>query len=239
MEGKTKKAVLGIIPARGGSKGVPRKNIKELAGKPLIVWTIETALASSCLDRIIVSTDDPDIAKIAREYSVEVPFLRPRELSRDDTSDMPVYQHALFWLHKRESYRPEIIAWLRPTSPLRTSEDIDGAVNHLLHTDADWVRSVCLAEHHPYWMVRIKEGRLSPFQEGIDIGKYIRRQLLPQVYRINGAVDAAWWKTIMEKGLLYSGDVRGYIMPQERSIDLDSSWDFALAEFLLKRRNSD
>lgn len=231
-----KKHILAIIPARVGSKEIPRKNIKDLAGKPLIAWTIETALNTPCLERVIVSTDDQKIASIARRFGSDVPFLRPHEFARNDTPDLPVYQHALTWLDENENYRPEIVVWLRPTAPMRTSEDIQGAVNKLLETNADWVRSVCLVEHHPYWMYRIEGDRLVSFVEGVDIQKYIRRQLLPSAYRVNGAVDITWRKTITEKEHLYIGDVRGYIMPAERSLDIDSELDLALVELLLQRR---
>jgi len=228
--------VLGLIPARGGSKGIPRKNIRQLAGKPTIAWTIATALACPVLGRVVVSTEDEEIAEIARHYGAEVPFLRGVELAQDDTPDLPVYQHALSWLAEHEGYNPDIIVWLRPTVPLRAVEDIAVAVDLLVQTKADLVRSVCLAEHHPYWMKRLEHDRLVPFVDGIDESKYYRRQLLPPVYRLNGAVDVTWRQTVMEKGLLYTGDVRGYVMPAERSVDLDSELDFALAELLLQRK---
>ena len=227
---------LALIPARGGSKGIPRKNVRMLAGKPLIAWTIETALACPRLDRVIVSTDDQEIAQVASQYGAEVPFIRPAELSQDDTPDLPVYIHALSWLVEHEGYCPDVVVWLRPTSPLRTVQDIEAAIQILVETGADWVRSVCPAEHHPYWMKRLDGNHLLPFMDGIDESKYYRRQLLPPVYRLNGAVDVTWYKTVMEKGLLYNGDVRGYVMPPERSIDLDTELDFVLVELLLQRR---
>lgn len=228
--------ILSMIPARGSSKSVPRKNIRSLAGKPLIVWTIETALACPNLDRVIVSTDDEEIAQIASDHGAEVPFLRPAELAQDDTPDLPVYQHALSWLAEHEGYCPDVIVWLRPTVPLRAVEDVECAIEMLIRTGADCVRSICLTEHHPYWMKRLDGDRLVPFVDEIDESKYYRRQLLPPVYRLNGAVDVTWCKAVMGKGLLYGGDVRGYVMPVERSIDLDSELDFALAELLLRTR---
>jgi len=231
-----KPATLCIIPARSGSKGVFRKNIRQLAGKPLIAWTIEVALVCPSLDRVIVSTDDQEIAEIARQYGAEVSFIRPAELAQDDTPDLPVCQHALSWLAEHEYYCPDIVVWLRPTAPLRTVQDVEAAIQLLIETGADCVRSVCLAEHHPYWMNRLDGDRLVTFLDGIDESRYYCRQLLPPVYRLNGAVDVTWCRTVTEKGLLYSGDVRGYIMPAERSIDLDIELDFALAELLLQRR---
>lgn len=226
--------VLAVIPARRGSKSILRKNLALLASKPLIAWTIETALACSRLSRVIVSTDDQEITEVARRYGAEVPFLRPAELAQDDTPDLPVYQHALSWLAEHEGYCPDIVVWLRPTAPLRTVQDVECAIQILIRTGADCVRSVCLAEHHPYWMKRLDGDRLMPFLDGIDESKYYRRQLLPPVYRLNGAVDVTWRRTVMQKGLLYSGDVRGYLMPAERSVDLDKELDFVLAELLLQ-----
>lgn len=231
---ENKKQILAIIPARGGSKGVPRKNIRLLAGKSLIAWTIETALQTPCLGKVIVSTDDQEIAGVARKYGGDVPFLRPIEFARDDTTDMPVYEHALRWLAEHDDYYPDIIVWLRPTAPLRTVEDIEKAVLLLEETKADWVRSVCEAEHHPYWMYGINGDKLHPLIDGIDIRKYLRRQMLPIAYRINGAVDVTWRKTILEKKLLYSGDMRAYVMPVERSIDVDTYLDFSILETIMK-----
>jgi CMP-N,N'-diacetyllegionaminic acid synthase len=228
--------IIAIIPSRGGSKGVPRKNIRQLAGKPLIAWTIETAKACSSLRRVIVSTDDLEIAEIAQRYGAEVPFIRPAELARDDTPDLPVYQHALSCLAEHNDYRPDIVVWLRPTAPLRTVQDIEAAIQLLIETGADCVRSVCLVKHHPYWMKRLEGDRLVSLVNGADESKYYRRQLLPPVYRLNGAVDVAWRETVVEKNLLYGGNMRGYVMPAERSIDLDSELDFAVAGLLLQRR---
>lgn len=227
--------ILAIIPARGGSKGVPKKNIRTLAGKPLIAWTIETALSATCLDRIIVSTDDEGIAKIAKQYGAETPFLRPAEIAMDDTTDMPVYEHALNWMSENERYSPDIVVWLRPTAPLRTVGDIVGAVELLKGKKPDWVRSVCEVEHHPYWMYKLEDSRMAPFMENIRIKDYIRRQMLPEVYRLNGAVEAAWRTTILEKKLLYTGAMEAYVMPPERSIDVDTELDFTLLEAVMSK----
>jgi len=232
------KRILAIIPARGGSKRVPNKNIRLVGGKPLIAWTIETTLTSQDLDRIIVSTDDKNIADIARSYGAEVPFLRPAELAQDSVSDLPVYQHTLTWLAKQENYFPEVIVWLRPTAPLRLAEDIHNSVRLLRETSADWVRSVTPVRHHPYWMIRLEDNKLKPFIDGINIRDYYQRQLLPPAYQFNGAVDVAWYETIMDKELLYSGDVRGYVMPDERSVDLDEEIDFTLLEIVLKQERN-
>ena len=228
--------VIAIIPARGGSKIVPRKNIRLLANKPLISWTIEKGLATTSINRVIVSTDDAEIAEITVKYGAEVPFLRPLELAQDDTPDLPVYLHVLNYLEQQENYNPDIVVWLRPTSPLRTIEDIENAINLLIDSDADCVRSVCLAEHHPYWMKKLEGDRLIPLLEGVDETQYYRRQLLPPVYRLNGAVDVSWCKNVLENQQLYFGNMGGYVMPPERSVDIDTELDFALAEILLKER---
>lgn len=229
--------VLGIIPARGGSKEVPRKNIRMLADKPLIAWTFEAVRTCAVLDRVIVSTDDPEIADLAVAWGGDVPFLRPADLARDDTPDFPVYQHALAWLAEQEGYIPDVVVWLRPTAPLRTGGDIEAAVRLLVESGADCVRSVCETEHHPFWMKRMHEGRLLPFQEGKDEQRYYRRQLLPPVYRLNGVIDVVRRRPLREDDGLFSGDVRGYVMSPERSIDLDTEMDFLLAELLLAKRS--
>ena len=232
---KNNNKILAIIPARGGSKGVPGKNIKILAGKPLIAWTIETALSVPCLDRVIISTDDRDILEIGRQYGADVPFLRPEKIAADDTLDMPVYEHALSWLADNELFYPDIIVWLRPTVPLRITEDIEKALDLLIKKEPDWVRSVCEVDHHPYWMYKLNEGRMESFIEGIQIKNYMRRQSLPPAYRLNGAVDATWRSTILEKKLLYSGVIEAYIMPGDRSIDIDTPLDFKFLETIMKQ----
>jgi CMP-N,N'-diacetyllegionaminic acid synthase len=230
------KKILGIIPARGGSKGIPKKNIRLFAGKPLIVWTIEQALQCRVLNKIIVSTDDDDIAKISKDAGAEVPFLRPKDLAHDDTPDFPVYDHTLKWLSENQNYQPDIVVWLRPTAPLRITDDIESAVQLFMKTNADCVRSVCLAEHHPYWMKRMNATQLLPFMDNIDEKKYYRRQLLPPVYRLNGAVEVIRCESVRKSCSMYGGEMGGYVMPDDRSIDLDTELDFIFAEFC-KRRN--
>ncbi len=231
--------LIALIPARGRSKGISRKNIRPLLGKPLIAWAIEAALNCPSLDRVIVSTDDKEIASIARENGAEVPFIRPHELAKDDTPDFPVFKHALEWLGDFENYCPDIVAWLRPTAPLIMVEDIEGAIKLLNNTGADCVRSVCLAEHHPYWMKYMEGDRIISLIKELDEKKYPYRQLLPPVYRLNGAVDVVLNKTALEKGSLFEGDMRGYIMPADKSLDIDSEIDFVLAEMMLRKRFED
>lgn len=233
------KSAVAIIPARGGSKKIHRKNIKPLAGKPLVAWTIEAALGYRYFDRIIVSTEDAEIARISRKYPIEVPFLRPIELSQDDTPDLPVCQHALTWMAEHENYHPDIVVWLRPTCPLRRVEDIEAAIDKLTKSDADCVRSVSLVEHHPYWMKRLEQDRLLPLIEGKDETLYYQRQLLPPVYRLNGVVDVVRAENILKQDRLFAGDMRAYVMPSEFSMDLDTELDFMLAEFIINKTRND
>jgi CMP-N,N'-diacetyllegionaminic acid synthase len=229
-------STLGLIPARGDSRGVPRKNLRTLGGKPLVAWAIESAKTSSRVDRVVASTDDDEIADVCRRHGAEVPFLRPAELARDETPDRPVYDHALEWLAEHADYRPDAVVWLRPTAPLREPHDVDAAVDLLLETDCDCVRSVCAAEHHPLWMRTLEGDRLRPLLEAGDETVFHQRQLLPPVYRLNGAVDVVRSSSVTNTGALFGGDVRGYVMPAERSVDLDSELDFAFASLLLERR---
>ncbi len=235
---KKNQTILAIIPARGGSKGVPRKNIKPLAGKPLLAWTIETALSASCLDRVILSTDDEEIADVGRRFGMDVPFLRPSQIAGDDTTDLPVYEHALQWLAENESFVPDIIVWLRPTAPLRTVDDIEQGVDLLIEKQPDWVRSVCEVEHHPYWMYKPGDAGLMAFVDGIRIEDYMRRQLLPKAFRLNGAVDVAWRRTILEKKL-YSGVIQPHVMPAMRSVDIDTLLDFKIIEAILAQETDE
>lgn len=227
--------ILALIPARGGSKGIPKKNIRPLAGKPLINYTIEAALQSRYQIRVVVSTDDEEIAKIARAAGAEVPFLRPAELAQDETPTFPVVQHALQWLEQHEAYQPKLVVLLQPTSPLRRPEHIDRALELILSSEADSVVSLCEAEHSPYWMKKVDaEGRVSPF---ISIEEeYTRRQDLPKVYRLNGAIFVTRSEVIMRKNRLLGDDTRAYIMEQDDSIDIDTELDFKLAELLIKER---
>lgn len=226
--------ILSIITARGGSKGIPRKNIKMLAGKPLIAWTIEAALQSHVLNRVIVSTDDEEIAEISKKWKAEVPFLRPCDLAKDDSPTLPVLQHALSWLRSSEGYIPEVIVTLQPTSPLRRAEHIDQAIALLQKTRADSMVSVCLTEHSPYWMKRLEEDRVFPFLDGKK--EYQRRQDLPPVYRINGAIYATRYEILMKENRILGEDTRALVMDRESSIDIDTPLDFKMAELILRER---
>src|SRR5512141_618335 len=176
--------VLAIIPARGGSKGIPRKNIRDFAGYPLIAYSIAAARQAASVTRVIVSTDDEEIAAVARQWGAETPFLRPAELAEDKTTDLPVFEHALKWLEEIEGYRPEIVVQLRPTSPIRPMNMLDDAIQVLLdHEDADCVRGVVPAGQNPFKMWRFNgEGRpLKPLLEVAGIAEPYNapRQILP------------------------------------------------------------
>ena len=222
--------VIAIIPARGGSKGVYKKNIKLVKGKPLIAYTIEVAKKSELINEIFVSTDDKEIAETCNKYGVEV-IPRPEDLAQDDTPDLPVFKHAILYLEKK-GIETELVVNLRPTAPLRTVKDIDSAIKTMFNTKADSVRSFCDVNEHPYWMFKIINGRAIPFIPEHSISKYPRRQLLPILYILNGAVDVMRAKCI-KKDSLYGKDTEAYIMPRARSIDLDTEEDFKILEFFL------
>jgi CMP-N,N'-diacetyllegionaminic acid synthase len=231
-----KNSCLAIIPARGGSKGIPRKNILSLLGKPLIAYTIEAARKACLIGRVLVSTDDPEIAAVATQFGAEVPFLRPPELARDETPTLPVLQHLLSQLKTTENYEPEIIVLLQPTSPLRRVGDIDKAVTLLQQTSADSVVSLCVAEYSPYWMNRLESDRVLPFLENVP--EYARRQDLPPVYRINGAVYATRRRILMEQNRLLGEDTRGIVMDAESSVDVDTPLDLKIAMLILQERQN-
>ena len=229
----TTKNIIAIIPARGGSKGIPHKNIKLLFGKPLIAYTIEAALKSKYLSRVVVSTENKRIAEISSDYGAEV-VIRPLDLAQDNTPSLPVFQHVIKYLEAEESYDASIIVILQPTSPLRTIEDIDGTINKFLESNCDSVVSICDVEHLPYCMYTWDNDSLRPLIEGGE--KIERRQDAPRIFRINGAVYITKKDIIIKQNKILGDDTRGFIMPQERSLDIDTQIDFDLAEILLKRR---
>ena len=229
--------VLALIPARGGSKSIPRKNIRLFAGHPLIAYSIAAGLAAELITRVIVSTDDEEIATVARQYGAETPFLRPAEYAQDQTPDLPVYQHALTWLAENEDYHPEIVVQLRPTSPFRKVTHIDGAVQLLLERpEADSVRSVCIPFQNPYKMWRIApDGFMHPlvkteFREAYNMP----RQALPTVYWQTGYVDAAWAEMILTKNSMTGEHILPLVIGAEEWIDIDSPDDWRRAERMLE-----
>lgn len=228
------KNILGLIPARGGSKGLPRKNIKPLLGKPLIAWTIEQALASRYLDRLVVSTDDKEIAEISKKYGADVPFMRPKELAKDNAKGIDVVLHAIYWLKENDNRRQyDLIILLQPTSPLKTTEDIDKAIELLFLKEAKAIVSVCEVDHHPLWANTLPEdGCMKDFIKQEIMNK--NRQELPVFYRLNGAIYLAYCNYIKKQKSFFGEKTFAYIMPKSRSVDIDDEIDFKLAEILMK-----
>ncbi len=234
------KKILAVIPARGGSKGIPRKNIKLLAGKPLIAYTIEAAKKSRLLDRIIVSTEDKEIASIAKKYGAEVTFMRPKELAGDEVLDLPVFQHAINWLEENENYKSEIILNLRPTNPFRTADDIDNAIKKLVDIGADSIKTISKVSQHPCRMWKLgKDDRLVALkdtEERVVNGSDNRRQALPEIYWQNELVDVCRRDNIIEKNTMFGSDRRGLIINRSFLIDLNTLEDFEIAEIIIKKR---
>jgi N-acylneuraminate cytidylyltransferase len=229
---------LALIPARGGSKGIPRKNIRPFAGFPLIAWSIAAAKQSRSVTRIVVSTDDPEIAAVAREFGAETPFLRPAEYAQDNTTDLPVFAHALKFLEEVEGYKPQIIAQLRPTSPIRPRGMVDEAVGILMaHSDADSVRGVVPAGQNPHKMWHF-EGDGMPMEpllqvEGISEPYNAPRQILPPVYWQTGHIDAIRLSTITNKNSLTGEVVYPLLVDPKYTVDIDNLSDWAKYEALV------
>lgn len=233
--------VLGIITARGGSKGVPGKNLKLLDGKPLLAYTVEAARASRSLDRVILSTEDEAIAAAGRALGCEVPFLRPAELSRDNTPHLPVIQHAAEWMREQAGYRPDAVMVLQPTSPLRTAGDIDAAIALLESSGADSVLSVSEVpvHSHPSRTLRLDAaGNAVLFATGQPVRQRVnRRQDLPEAWVMNGAIYACRTEALFAaEPSLYGDAVVAYRMPAGRSISIDDLDDWAAAERALLQR---
>lgn len=232
--------VVAVIPARAGSKGITNKNLRDLAGKPLISWTIEAVLACPDVDRVIISTDSQEIADVARHYGAEVPFIRPAELARDETPTISTVVHAVEWVEEHEEYWADCVMCLQPTSPLCATQDIQGALDLLKMKDAEGVVSVMVSEAHPYWMKQLDhEGQLTDFLS--PPASVHRRQDLPQIYSLNGAIYMAKRNTLVDQRTWYTPRTFGYIMPTDRSLDINTPWDLYLAELILKdkQRNSE
>jgi N-acylneuraminate cytidylyltransferase/CMP-N,N'-diacetyllegionaminic acid synthase len=222
--------IIGVIPARGGSKGIPGKNIRRLAGRPLIEWTIQAALESSLVDEVVVSTDDAKIAACALKCGASVPFMRPPELATDEASSVSVALHALTFYPDAQQ-----VVLLQPTSPLRESVDIDYMLKHHLKSGNLSTASICPVHEHPYWMYEIDDdGRLSPLVVGREIA--IPRQKFPEYYSLNGAIYISEVNHLVKLRKLVTLGTVGYIMSREKSVDIDSEQDWQLAESLLLGR---
>jgi len=222
--------VLAIIPARGGSKGIPRKNIRPLAGKPLIAWSIECGKSSKFIDRLVLSSDDQEIIDVAKRYDCDVPFVRPAEFARDDASGMDPVFHALGEL---PGY--EFVVLLQPTSPLRISADIDACLTVCLDGRAPACVSVVEAPCHPFHCFLLdQQGRM---QRVVKSGsEYPRRQDLPPAYCLNGAVYVARVDWLIQTRSFLTEETQGVLMPRERSVDIDTPFDFDLAQHILASR---
>ncbi len=226
------KKILALIPARGGSKGIPGKNIKNFNGKPLIAWTIEEAKKSKYLDKIVVSTDSGAIADIAVKYGAEAPFIRPGGLASDNANMMDVVLHCInFFQDTGDNY--DIIVLLQPTSPLRRADDIDGAIEFFIEKNANAVLGVVACDHPPQLAgILPKDLSMNNFVQGNSGNK--NRQELRAYYRVNGALYLADIDFILRKRDWYGAKTFAYIMKKERSADIDDLFDFMLAEFVMK-----
>ncbi len=228
--------VLAIVPARGGSRSIAGKNRRLLAGHSLLAYSVAAGLQSERATRVIVSTDDEEIADVARRYGAEVPFLRPPELALDATPDLPVFQHALQWLSDQESYRPDMVIQLRPTSPFRPPNCVDRAIAILEdNPEADSVRGVVPSGQNPYKMWRIGEdGRLSPLlMEDLNEAFNMPRQALPATYWQTGHVDAIRTETITQKGSMSGDTILPLVLDPAYTMDIDTEWQWEQAEWLL------
>ncbi len=231
----TKPEVLAIIPARGGSKGIPRKNIRLFAGYPLIAYSIAAGLQAETVTRVIVTTDDEEIAVVARRYGAETPFLRPAELAQDRTTDLPVFRHALEWLAEHEGYRPDVVVHLRPTTPVRPPDLVDRSVRLLLaHPEADSARGITPARGTPFkmWLIDSENKPIRPLVTvpGIDESYNAPRQILPVAYQHTGLIDVIRPDTILKLNSMSGKTILPIIFDPSYAADLDTPDDWRRAE---------
>ena len=232
--------VLAIVPARGGSKSIPRKNLRPFAGHPLLAYSIAAGQQAATVNRVVVSTDDAEISRVARTYGAEVPFLRPAELAQDDTTDLPVFQHVLRELEQREGFRPDIVVQLRPTSPVRPRDCVDRAVSLLRqHPEADSVRGVVPSGQNPYKMWRLTlDGGMTPLLPDVPEGYNLPRQALPATYWQTGHVDAIRASTIAA-GSMSGTAIRPLVLDPIYTVDIDTPSDWLRAEWLVEQTGID
>ena len=228
---------LAAICARGGSKGVPRKNLRILGGKPLIAHTVEQALKCGVFDRVVVSTDDLGIADVASQYGAEVPFLRPAELARDDSPKWPVFQHLIKEIETRDCCHIDILADLDTGTPLRTHDDILEAVGVLMSSNADVVITAYEADRNPYFNMVEWHGEYVKIVKSVD-RTITRRQDAPRVFSLTPSVFAMRRDFIMKSSHWSEGRVKIVKVPRERAIDIDSDFDFRLIEFLIQNQRN-
>ena len=223
----------GVIPARGGSKGLPGKNLRTLGALSLIGHAVASCREATRLARFVVSTDSETIAAEARRHGAEVPFLRPAELASDEAGMVPVLQHAVRWLEANGGPHPDLIVTIQPTSPFRVGTDIDETIAKLVATGADSAQTVTEAAYHPFFMKTLDGDRTVPlFHEG---HKYVRRQDAPPVYQPSGAVYVTRYDVLMSEGRVLGADNRAVVRGFEASVNIDTEWDFMLAELVLRQ----
>lgn len=229
-----KQYIVGFIFARGGSQGVPGKNIRHLADKPLIAYAIETASQSEFIDRVVVSTDDEKIARVVQDCGAEIPFVRPKELAQNNSPEWLAWQHAIRTLKERDNGRElDVFVSIPPTAPLRAVEDVDNAIQTFLESDADIVITVKKAGRHPSFnMITLDEQNCAKLVLPLD-KQIIRRQDAPPVYDMTTVAYVASPKFIMESKAVFEGRVKAVIIPEERALDIDTELDFKFAEFLI------
>ncbi|MBI2252706.1 MAG: acylneuraminate cytidylyltransferase family protein [Armatimonadetes bacterium] len=233
--------IAAMVKARGGSVGLPGKNIKHFCGKPLIAWAIETAKKCKDIDYVFVSTDSEEIASIAREYGADIPFIRPDYLAVNTAHDGEVLLHAVDFLEKEKNMFFDVVLTLHPTSPLRKVEDLKKAIELISTNNCGSVMSVCESLKSPYWMYLMEGNKLKRFvEDGIDYHN-LERQQLPKTYQLNGIVYATMVSAIKKYKVMITQDVMGFEVEQRRSISIDDIYEFYLAEMIMKDmlRNKD
>ncbi len=229
------KRILAIIPARGGSKGIPRKNIRPLAGKPLIAYSILPAKQSKYIDRLIISSDDQEIIAVAKSFGAEAPFVRPSELASDTAKSLPVMQHAVKFCEVAEGGKYDFVVLLEPTGPMRVTEDIDGAIEMAINKEADSVVGLMeLEDANPVRVKKIVNGKIEPFC--IPEPEGLRRQDQEKAYLRNGSIYVFRRDSLVENNSLWGKESLAYVMPRERSVNIDEESDFLVAEYFLKKR---
>ena len=236
---KNKASFVAVIPARGGSKGIPRKNVALLKGHPLIYYPISLALANPRIERVIVSTDDKEIASMAESLGAEVPFIRPAELADDRTGDWPVFIHLIEELKKKEGYEFDYLINLRCTTPFKKAEHIDAAIDLILESGADSLRTVdrISGKHHPYWTFKgDASGCGVPFIDELKLSDYYQRQALPPAYSLNALVDIIKVEVILQRdsGNLYGCKMKLLETDPRYSMDIDTPYDLEICEFMAK-----
>lgn len=228
---------IAIIPARGGSKGLPNKNIRLLAGHPLIAYSIKVAQKSKLIDRVIVSTDSQEIAQVAKNYGAEVPFMRPSEFAQDQSRDYGVFKHAVDWLSTNEGYRADIIVQLRPTSPIRFAARVDQAVQQFMDSKADSLRAVTISPNTPYkmWVLSPDEKAMEPLLriDGVKEPYNEPRQALPKVYWQTGTLDIFTYETLIDKKSLTGDSIIPFVIDTEHAVDIDDIISFRKAEEII------